>query len=105
MAADAVLVVNVETLQIVESNQAASQMFDIPSDHLVGRTASFGFERHSRRVVDDQLATAKSSSQPFEVRVRLLGKTIATSVSASQIRSDDAVRVPMRVRSMSLPGE
>lgn len=104
VATDAVLVVDVETLQIVESNQAASQMFDMPSDQLLGRMASFGFERHSRRIVDDLLATAKHSSQPSEIRARLLGKITATSVSATQIRSDDAVRILMRVRSLSLPG-
>lgn len=104
VATDAVLVVDVETLRIVESNQAAAQMFDMSSDQLVGRMASFGFERHSRRVVDELLATAKSSSQPAEIRARLLGKITATSVSATKIRSDDAVRILMRVRSMSLPG-
>ena len=104
IATDAVLVVDVETLQIVEANHAASQMFDMPSDQLAGRMASFGFERHSRRMVDDLLATTKSSTQPSEIRARLLGKITATSVSATQIRSDDAVRILMRVRSMSLPG-
>ncbi len=104
VATDAVLVVDVETLQIMESNQAASEMFDMPSDQLVGRMASFGFERHSRRMVEDLLATAKSSTQPCEIRARLLGRITATSVSATQIRSDDAARILMRVRSMSLPG-
>jgi transcriptional regulator PpsR len=104
IATDAVLVVDVETLQIVEANQAASQMFDMAAEQLVGRAASFGFERHSRRMVDDLLATSKSSSQPSEIRARLLGKITATSVSATQIRSDNAVRILMRVRSMSLPG-
>jgi transcriptional regulator PpsR len=104
VATDAVLVVDVETLQIVKSNQAASQMFDMAADQLVGRMASFGFERHSRRMVDDLLATARSSAQPSEIRARLLGKITATSVSATQIRSDDAVRILVRVRSMSLPG-
>lgn len=105
VATDVVLVVDVETLQIVESNRAASQMFELPCDQLAGRVASFGFERHSRKMIDDLLETVKSSSQPSEIRARLLGKTTVTSVSAIQIRSDDAARVLMRVRSMSLPGE
>lgn len=104
VATDAVLVVDFETMQIIESNQAASQMFDMSSEQLIGRMASFGFERHSRRMVEDLLATAKFSTQPSEIRARLLGKVTATSVSATQIRSDDAARILMRVRSVSLPG-
>lgn len=104
IATDAVLVVDAQTLQIVEANQAASEMFEMPFDQLVGRMASFGFERHSRRVVEDLLAAARSTTQPAEIRARLLGKITPTSVSATQIRSDNAVRILVRVRSMSLPG-
>ncbi len=104
IATDAVLVVDAETLEIVEANQAAAQMFDMAPDQLVGRPASFGFERHSRRVVDGLLGTAKISALPSEIRARLLGRTTATNVSAIQIRSDDSVRILMRVRSMGIPG-
>ena len=104
VATDAVLVVDAATLQIVEANHAASEMFDMAPDQVVGRPASFGFERHSRSVVDELLATARSSTLPTEIRARLLGKITATSVSATQIRSDNAVRILMRVRSMSMPG-
>ena len=104
IATDSVLVVNVETLEIIEANQAAAQMFDMSPDQLVGRPASFGFERHSRRVVDGLLGTAKVSALPSEICARLLSKTTATNVSAIQIRSGGEVCILMRVRSMSIPG-
>ena len=103
IATDSVLVVNVETLEIIEANQAAAQMFDMSPDQLVGRPASFGFERHSRRVVDGLLGTAKVSALPSEICARLLSKTTATNVSAIQIRSGGEVCILMRVRSMSIP--
>ena len=104
VATDAVLVVNSQTFEILEANQAASQLFDMAIDQLVGRPASFGFERYSRGAVDELLTTAGSSGQQAEIRARLLGKISATSVSATPIRADDAVRLLVRVRSMEMPG-
>jgi transcriptional regulator PpsR len=104
VATDAVMVINAETFEILEANQAAAQLFDMGVDQLLGRPASFGFERYSRGAVDELLTTARTSGQQAEIRARLLGKITATSVSATPIRSDDAVRLLVRVRTMDMPG-
>jgi transcriptional regulator PpsR len=104
VATDAVMVINAETFEILEANQAAAQLFDMDVDQLLGRPASFGFERYSRGAVDELLTTARTSGQQAEIRARLLGKITATSVSATPIRSDDAVRLLVRVRAMDMPG-
>jgi transcriptional regulator PpsR len=98
VATDAVMVVDAHTLQIVEANHAAAEMFDIPAEHLAGRHASLGFERHSRSAVNELLNTARSSGQAGEIRARLLGTIKTTSVAATSFRADKAMRLLVRVR-------
>lgn len=104
VATDAVLVVDAHTLQILEANQAASQLFDLSLDRVVGRPVDFGFESHSRGAVNELLAAARASGQPAEIRARLAGKVTATSVVATPFRADDAMRLLVRVRTMDMPG-
>ena len=98
------MVVDSLNLEILEANQAAAQLLDMEVTQLVGRHASFGFERHSRVAVESLLETARSSGQPSEIRARLLGRVSATSVSATPFRTNDAVRLIVRLRTMDLPG-
>ncbi|RYF39272.1 MAG: transcriptional regulator PpsR [Comamonadaceae bacterium] len=104
VATDAVLVVDAQTFEIVEANQAASGLFEMPVEQVVGRPAGFGFERISRAAVEDLLTSARGSGQPTEIRARLLGKIIPTSVAATPFRTDEAMRLLMRVRTMDMPG-
>ena len=104
VATDAVMVVDSESLEILEANQAAAQLLDMDIAQLVGRPASFGFERHSRVAVDALLTAARSSGQPSEIRARLVGRVSATSVAATPFRADDAMRLMVRLRTMDLPG-
>lgn len=98
VANDAVMVVDAQTLQIVEANQAAAHLFDITSEQLPGRHVSFGFEHHSRVAVNALLTAARGSGQTGEIRARLLGTVTATSVAATPFRADDTMRLLVRVR-------
>ena len=104
VATDAVMVVDSASLNIIEANQAAAQLLDMAIPQLVGRPASFGFERHSRVAVDALLDQARSSGQPSEIRARLLGRVSPTSVAATPFKADDAMRLMVRLRTMDLPG-
>lgn len=104
VATDAVMVVDSLSLDILEANQAAAQLLDMQVSQLVGRRASFGFERHSRVAVESLLEAARSSGQPSEIRARLLGRVSATSVSATPFKTNDEVRLIVRLRTMDLPG-
>lgn len=100
VANDAVLVVDAETMQIVEANQAAAHLFDITSEQLPGRHVTFGFEHHSRAAINALLSAARGSGQTGEIRARLLGTVTATSVAATPFRADDTMRLLVRVRSV-----
>ncbi|CAN5757777.1 transcriptional regulator PpsR [soil metagenome] len=104
VATDAVMVIDAQSLEILEANQAASRLFDLSPEQVLGRPASFGFERHSRGAIDELLATARATGQPAEIRARLLGKITATSVAATPFRTEDSMRLLVRVRTMDMPG-
>ncbi len=100
VATDAVMVIDAQTLQIVEANQASSQLFDLPAESLLGRAATFGFERHSRDAVEALLNAARSTGRASEITARLVGKIAMTSVAATPFRTDDAMRLLVRVRTV-----
>jgi transcriptional regulator PpsR len=100
VATDAVLVADATTLQIIEANQAAALLFDLPAEGLLGRPVTFGFERHSRDAVEALLSAARSSGQPAEISARLVGKVAMTSVAATPFRADHDMRLLVRVRAV-----
>ena len=59
VANDAVFVVDAETLNILEANDAAAQLFDMPVPQLQGRPVTFGFEKRSRGAVEELLFTSR----------------------------------------------
>ena len=100
VATDAVIVVDSETLQIVEANAAASTMLQASVGELQGRHASAGFEHHSRGAVNELLGNARTTGQSGEIRARLLGTQTSTSVVATPFRADDTMRLLVRLRAI-----
>ena len=103
VANDAVMVVDAESLLILEANDAASQLFDLAVPQLQGRHVSFGFENRSRGAVEELLLTSRRLGQPAEIRARLNGKITATHVAATPLRTDEAMRLLVRVRPVDTP--
>lgn len=104
VATDAVIVVDGETLAIIEANQAAANLLDASAEQLQGRHASAGFEHHSRGAVNELLANARTTGQSGEIRARLQGTQASTSVVATPFRADDAMRLLVRMRAIDAPG-
>lgn len=98
VATDAVIVVDGSTLSIIEANQSASELFDVPIGQVVGQSAAFGFERYSRDTVMAALTTALNSGQSTETRAKLLGRISSTSVTATPFRVIDSQQLLVRIR-------
>jgi len=103
VATDAVLVVDPESLQILEVNQAAAELFDIPASQMQGRLVTFGFDQRSRGPVEELLQTSRRLGQPAEIRARLVGRVATTHVAATPFRAEDAMRMLVRVRPVDSP--
>ena len=104
VATDAVIVVDGETLEIVEANQAAATLLGANPEQLQGRHASAAFEHHSRGVVSELLASARATGKSGEIRARLLGTLASTSVAATPFRADDTMRLLVRMRTIEATG-
>ena len=100
VATDAVLVIDPQTLLILEANQAAARLFDCLPEQMTGRHATFGFESRSRNAMTELLTNALSTGQTGEIRARLLASTAQASVAATAFRSGDTTRLLVRVRSV-----
>ncbi len=98
VATDAVIVVDANTLQILEANQAAARLFNTAAEQLQGCHASFGFEHYSRVAVNELLNAARSNGEATEIRARLQGTTTSASVVATPFRTDHGMRLLVRVR-------
>ena len=98
VATDAVIVVDGSTLNIIEANQSASELFDVSPGQVVGQSAAFGFERHSREIVTAALASALETGQSTETRAKLLGRVSSTSVTATPFRVIDSQQLLVRIR-------
>jgi transcriptional regulator PpsR len=98
VATDAVIVVDGQTLNIIEANQSAADLFDVSPGQVVGQNAAFGFERQSRDAVTAALANALQSGKSCETRARLLGRVSSTSVTATPFRVVDTQQLLVRIR-------
>ena len=101
VATDAVFVVDADTLQIVEANQAAAAMWSLTTEQLRDRPFGAGFEHHSRGAINELLGTARTTGKSGEIRARLLGTQSSTSVVATPFRTDDAMRLLVRLRAVN----
>jgi len=100
VATDAVLVVDAQTLHVIDANIAASTLFDIALDQLVGMDAMSTIDRASRPAVGELLAAARSSGLGGEIRVRFAGRRASARISATPFRSADGMLLLLRVRSV-----
>ena len=98
VATDAVIVVDGSTLNIIEANQSASELFDLSPAQVVGQNATFSFERNSRDIVAAALASALQSGHSTETRAQLLGRVSSTSVTATPFRVMDSQQLLVRIR-------
>ena len=98
VATDAVIVVDGATLNIIEANQSATDLFDLTSAQVVGQSADFAFERDSRRIVNAGLVAALESSQSTETQGMLRGKVHSASVTATPFKVLDVFQLLVRIR-------
>ena len=106
VATDAVLVVDAQSLVVLEANRAAAQLVGLAVDALVGQPASAAVAPTARAAVDDLLATARTRGRPGEIRTHgardLAGRPQLLDLSATPFRADDAHLLLVRVRAVDL---
>jgi transcriptional regulator PpsR len=100
-ATDAVLVVDAESLKVVDANPAASRLLQTDRADLVGSSPVAGIEAKSRRAVEEMLVTSRATGNPSEIRVRLAGDLSTVAVSATPFRGDKEMLLLVRLSSLT----
>jgi transcriptional regulator PpsR len=104
VATDAVLVVDAESLTILDANRAALALFGEPGAVLTGQPAVAGILPEARPAVDALLVSARTRGRPGEIRTRGLhhrsGRPQLLDVSATPLRSGDTMLLLMRARAV-----
>ena len=97
-ATDAVMVVDAQSLTIIEANRAAAQLFGLPAESLSGRSLAALIDRASRHRVEALLLQARETGRPAEARARAELRAALVSVSAAPFRADGALQLLVRAR-------
>lgn len=96
LSAEAVLVIDAATQQIVDANAAASKLFGVPLDRLLGRALPGELVGSQARALDELLATTRAAGRSGELNLTLDGDRGEVRVSASCFRQDAATLVLVR---------
>lgn len=99
---DGVLTVDAQTLAIVRANRLIAQRLG-GAAALAGHAVDALFDQRSRGAVRELLTSARSSGRPSELRARLIGDPVTSSVAAIPFRAGDEQRLLVRLRSAALP--
>lgn len=97
VATDAVMVVDALSMQIVEANRAAVQLFDPGAATLAGRHAAMGIDALSWPAVEELLNAARATGRAAEIHARAAAGT-RIDVSATPFRSDRDLLLLVRAR-------
>lgn len=103
VARDAVLVLDAETLAVVDANPTAVALFG--GGVLEGHALAPLLEPLSRSALQELLVTARASGRAGEVRVRPVAQARAVAMSATPFRSGERQCLLVRARGLSAGSE
>lgn len=103
LSTDAIIVVDADTMRIVDASGAAARLFDVPADKLVGKGFPLGVAAEHVRAVDDLLATARTTGHATDVRLKLTEDRGEVLASASCFRQDNLTLLLVRLSRHATP--
>ncbi len=97
LSTEAVLVVDVASLRIVDANPSAGRLFGTAPKRLIGRTFPLDLEPDSQKPLTEALGSVRGSGRSEEVRVRLVSHPGDVRVGLSLVRQDGAALYLVRL--------
>ena len=104
VAHDAVLVLDAESLEVVEANLAATALFEPATSAWAGQALRPLIDRAVRPVLDELLSAARATGRAAEVRLRVAGSGAPIDVSATPLRADGRSCLLLRARRAAAGG-
>ncbi len=97
LSTDAIIVVDADTMRIVDASGAAARVFDIPTEKLIGKQFPLGIAGDHVRQVEDLLSAARTTGHAGDIKVRLAGDRGETLASASCFRQENLTLLLVRL--------
>jgi len=103
LSTDAIIVVDADTMKVVDASNAASRLFDLPAEKLVGRAFPLGIAAGSARAMEDLLAAARTTGHAGDVRITLADYRGESLASASCFRQENLTLLLVRLSRFAAP--
>ncbi len=103
LSTDAIVVVDADTMQVVDASNAASRLFDLPAEKLIGRAFPLGIAAGSARAMEDLLAAARTTGHAGDVRITLADDRGESLASASCFRQENLTLLLVRLSRFAAP--
>lgn len=97
LSTDAIIVVDADTMKIVDASGAATRLFDTPAEKLVGKHFPLGIAPEHVRQMEDLLAAARTTGHSGDVKIRLSKERGETLASASCFRQENLTLLLVRL--------
>jgi len=110
VANDAVMVVDAQSLLIIEANRAAGALLGCASESLIGQSPASGVALAARPAVEELLLTARASGRPAEIRApcardgRRVPQALVIDISATPLRAEEGMLLLVRARAVKPTG-
>ncbi len=97
LSTDAIIVVDADTMRIVDASGAATRLFDMPTDKLIGKHFPLGIAPADVRQMEDLLGAARTTGHAGDVRIHLSEDRGETLASASCFRQENLTLLLVRL--------
>jgi transcriptional regulator PpsR len=90
-------------MKVVDASNAASRLFDLPAEKLIGRAFPLGIAAGSARAMEDLLAAARTTGHAGDVRITLADDRGESLASASCFRQENLTLLLVRLSRFAAP--
>ena len=98
IAADPVLVVDADSLNVTDANRAAARLFGLPLGQLLGKRATAPLHDSSRAAVLELFATAKTSGRAGDCDALIDAPQQRVRISVTPLRTESSTALLMRLK-------
>jgi len=97
LSTDAIVVVDADTMRVVDASGAAARVFDMPTEKLIGKHFPIGLSDDSVRQMEDLLAAARTTGHAGDIKIHLSAGRGETLASASCFRQENLTLLLVRL--------
>jgi transcriptional regulator PpsR len=99
LAAEGIMIIDAESLRVLEANPAAGRVFEKPVSKLIGRTFPWGFGDKGKNAIEALLAQVRAAGSAEPVTLRYEAMDSSVTVGATLLRREEGLYFLVRLSS------